>query len=209
MYMPTLTIISFYNNCTFGSNFTCFRFKIVFLKEFLDRSASFFGQETHEHVKIMKKRCLEAQMTFFHKNLFKNMFSLCFPPNSIIGSKTDFLIKLLDDSAWLCLEKLKNIFFQPKTLIFDQQSEKYQTNPKNIIKMHENTGFARVPCGPVDPCGTVKLKVHLPYVTGPWSPCWRIISAMTRVPSDECLSYIITASQNRCPSTIIIQGDPN
>ena len=27
--------------------------------------------------------------------------------------------EFIDDSAWLLLEKLKNMFFQPKTLIFD------------------------------------------------------------------------------------------
>ena len=27
------------------------------------------------------------------------------------AAKTDFLIKFLDDSAWFCLEKLKNMFF--------------------------------------------------------------------------------------------------
>ena len=32
-----------------------------FLKDFLDRSVSFLRQETHEHVKTIKKRCLEAK----------------------------------------------------------------------------------------------------------------------------------------------------
>ena len=64
MYMPPLTIV-FYNNCKFGSNFTCCGFKIVFLKKFLDRSASLFGQETHEHVETIKKLCLETKNTIF------------------------------------------------------------------------------------------------------------------------------------------------
>ena len=61
------------------------------------------------------------------------------------GSKTEFLRKFLDDSAWLLLEKLKNMFsFQPKTLIFDQQIQRYFKK----IKINENTGFPRVSCGP-------------------------------------------------------------
>ena len=42
-----------------------FGFKICFLKKFLDRSVSFLCQETHEHVKTLKKRCLEAQNDIF------------------------------------------------------------------------------------------------------------------------------------------------
>ena len=44
-----------------NQNSACFGFKIGFLKKFLDRSVSFFGQETQEHVKTIKKRCLEAK----------------------------------------------------------------------------------------------------------------------------------------------------
>ena len=40
-------------------------------EEFLDRSASFFGQETHEQVKTIKKRCVEAKNDIFHKHAFK------------------------------------------------------------------------------------------------------------------------------------------
>ena len=35
------------------------------------------------------------------------------------GSKTDFLMKFLDDSAWFRLETLKKHVFSIKTLIFD------------------------------------------------------------------------------------------
>ena len=38
-----------------GFKFACLGFKVCFLKKFLDRSASFFGQETHEHIKTIKK----------------------------------------------------------------------------------------------------------------------------------------------------------
>ena len=82
MYMPTLTIVLFYNNCTFVSNLTCFGFKIVFLKKFLDRSASFFGQETHEHVKTIKKLGLEAKNGIFLKSFLGK--------NIIFGLQTTF-----------------------------------------------------------------------------------------------------------------------
>ena len=80
---------------------------------------------------------------------------VCFPYAflrlSHFGSKTDFLMKFLDDSAWLRLVKLKNIFFKQKTWYLTQKSWKYPQNPKdnglnqNIL---ENIGFPRVPCGP-------------------------------------------------------------
>ena len=59
----------------FWFNFACSGFKIGFLKKFLDRSASLFGQETHEHVKTIKKHCLEAKNIIFIKNALKRMFS--------------------------------------------------------------------------------------------------------------------------------------
>ena len=56
-----------------NQNFACLGFKIGigFLKKFLDRSVSFLRQETHEHVKTIKKRCLEAKNHIFRKNEFK------------------------------------------------------------------------------------------------------------------------------------------
>ena len=35
-----------------------------------------FGQETHEHVKTIKKRCLEAKYDLFHENTFKDKYVL-------------------------------------------------------------------------------------------------------------------------------------
>ena len=86
----------------------------------LDRSVSFFGQETREHVKAIKKRCLEAKNVILRKTILKKgMFPEGFPPCSDcwsnfahFGSKTDFLMKFIDDSAWLCLEKLKKRGFE-------------------------------------------------------------------------------------------------
>ena len=39
--------------------------QIWFLKKFLDRSVSFLCQETHEHVKTIKQRCLETKNHVF------------------------------------------------------------------------------------------------------------------------------------------------
>ena len=48
----------------------------LFLKKFLDRSVSFLRQETHEHIKTINKRCLEAQKCYFFVDMhLKNMFS--------------------------------------------------------------------------------------------------------------------------------------
>ena len=107
----------------FWSNFACFGSKTYFLKYFRRRSASFFGQETHEHVKTIKKHCLKAKNEIFRKSELKKV---CCPYVFVrlphFGSKIDCLMKFLDDSAWLCLEKLKKHVFQLKTLIFDQKS---------------------------------------------------------------------------------------
>ena len=48
-------------------------------------------------------------------------------------------------------EAQKNMFFQPKTLIFDQQSQKYFKNRKKYIKIQVFLGFPVEP--PVEPYG--------------------------------------------------------
>ena len=55
------------------------------------------------------------------------------------------------------------MFFQQKTLRCDQKFKTHIKNQKNKSTIHENTNFPRIPCGPVDPSGTVKLKLPLPY----------------------------------------------
>ena len=150
MYMPPLTIISFYNNCTFGSFFTCFGFKIWCLKRFLDRSVSFLRKETHEHVKTIKKRCLEANNRIFRKHaLKKGLCSLCFPPNSTFRIPNWLFDEI---SKWFCMvlpgEAEKHVF-STKNLNFDQKSWKYTGNQKDNSTNNEHTGFPRVPCGPV------------------------------------------------------------
>ena len=62
-------------------------------------------------LKPSKNVVWRSKTTIFEKNVALNKF----------GFNIEFLMKCLDDSAWLCLEKLKNIFFQPKT------QKKYQT----------------------------------------------------------------------------------
>ena len=47
----------------------------------------------------------------------------------------------------------------------DTKSKKYLNNPKNNPQIHENSGFPRVPCGPVDPCGlseTFDTQIWMP-----------------------------------------------
>ena len=113
----------FYHNCMFW-------FQNLLLRWFHNRSVSFLRQETHEHVKTIKKRCLEANNDIFRKkNLWKRyVFPKAFPPCSDFwstcahfGSKTGFLMKFLNDSAWLCLEKLKEHVFQPESLPFNKR----------------------------------------------------------------------------------------
>ena len=48
-----------------------------------------------------------------------------------VGFKICFLRKFLNDSAWFCLEKLKNMLFLTKTLIFDPKSQKHQNDQNN------------------------------------------------------------------------------
>ena len=54
-----------------------FGFKIYFLKKFLDRSASFFGQQTHEHVKALKKCCPEAKKYLFFYSFLRKTCDFC------------------------------------------------------------------------------------------------------------------------------------
>jgi len=56
------------NLTTFSLFFTitaCFGSKTCFLRWFHNRSVSFFGQETQERIKTIKKRCLEAENNIF------------------------------------------------------------------------------------------------------------------------------------------------
>ena len=48
----------------FWSIFACFGFKICFSEEISRSFRIIFGLETHEHIKTMKKRCLEANFFF-------------------------------------------------------------------------------------------------------------------------------------------------
>ena len=45
--------------------------------------------------------------------------------------KTDFIMKFPDDSAWLCMEKLKKHRFEIKNLIIEQ---KLQNKTQQILK---------------------------------------------------------------------------
>ena len=65
------------------------------MKKILDRSVSFLRQETHEHVKTIKKRCLEAKNHFFRKNAFKNrcVFPEGFPPGGAATHRRVFCLE--------------------------------------------------------------------------------------------------------------------
>ena len=58
----------------FWSIFACFGSKADFLKKFLDRSALFFGQETHEHVQTIKNAVWNQKLSFFRKNAFEEKY---------------------------------------------------------------------------------------------------------------------------------------
>ena len=61
---------------------------------------------------------------FFVKIYLKMYVSLMLSSDIHISDpKLTFLITILDDSAWFCLEKLKNIFLQQKTLTFNKHSK--------------------------------------------------------------------------------------
>ena len=65
------------------------------LKKFLDRSVSFLRQQTHEHVKTIKKGCLEANTTFFRKSAFKKCFPGGFPPGGVATHRRVFCLDFL------------------------------------------------------------------------------------------------------------------
>ena len=46
---------------------------------FHDRSVSFFGKKTQEHVKTIKKRCLEVKHDIFRKDEFERKKGCAFP----------------------------------------------------------------------------------------------------------------------------------
>ena len=95
-------------------NFACFGFKIiVFLKKFLDRSVSFLRQETHEHVKTIKKHCLEAKNIIFHKNAFENKYVFLggFPPGAAAIHRRVFCLDFFGmfKLFWECLDIFWNV----------------------------------------------------------------------------------------------------
>ena len=119
----------------------CFGSKTCFLRWFHNRSVSFFGQKTQEHVKTIKKRCLEAKNNIFRKNAFKkNMFyrrvSLHVPT---VGALSDFsdpklnfwgnFQMILHGFAW---RNLKSKVLRPKNLKIRPNTQKHNQKPKNL-----------------------------------------------------------------------------
>ena len=73
--------------------------KTCFLRWFHNRSVSFYGQKTREHVKTIKKRCLEAKnhIFFVKMHLKKGMFSWRISLRaSLEGFLASFLAKSVD-----------------------------------------------------------------------------------------------------------------
>ena len=96
----------------FWFNFACFGFKICFLKKLRDRSVSFFGQETHEHVKTIKKHCLEAKNNIFSKNAFENRYVFLggFPPGGAATHRRVFCLDFF--GMFRALLKCLALFFE-------------------------------------------------------------------------------------------------
>ena len=73
------------------------------------------------------------KMYFFIK---MNLKKLCFPHDFLrfphFESKTDFSMKFLNDSAWLCVEISRNTVLRPQNLRFNQKYKKKNSKiPKN------------------------------------------------------------------------------
>ena len=86
-----------------GTEFARNGSRTCFLRWFHKRSQAYFGQKLEEHCFPIKKQCLEVSNDDFWEKWInlKNRWS-----------KTDFLMKFLNDSAWLCMEKLKKHSFE-------------------------------------------------------------------------------------------------
>ena len=54
------------------------------------------------------------------------------------GSKTEFLMEFLDDSAWFCVEELKTHVFVHQKTLFLIKDLKTDLGPKNPEKSGEN-----------------------------------------------------------------------
>ena len=87
------------------------------------------------------------------------------------GFKIGSLTKFINDSAWFLLEKLKKHGFETNKLNIWQKSPKYLKIKKITLKIHEKTGFPRVPCGPVEPCGAYGPVEPCGAPVGPLSAC--------------------------------------
>ena len=65
-----------------GTEFAHFGSRTCFLRWFYKRSQTYFGQKSEEHIKTIKKRCLESRTTSFEKNVLlqkKGVFFELFP----------------------------------------------------------------------------------------------------------------------------------
>ena len=81
-----------------GKEFARFGPITCFLRWLYKRSQPYFDQKPEEHCFSIKKRCLDIK----NDDLWEKWVT-----EKKRWLKTDFLMNFLDDSAWLCMEKLK------------------------------------------------------------------------------------------------------
>ena len=99
---------------------------------------------------ILHGFCMEKlkkhNMEFKNDDFFRKM---CYITK--IGFKIEFLTKLLDDSAWFLLEKLKKHIILTKNPNMLTKNLNIGIKIKKILKkhwkIHKHTGFPRDPCG--------------------------------------------------------------
>ena len=85
----------------------------------------YFGQESEEHVFSMKTRCLEVKNDDFWENMLRKENNV-----TII-----FLITVLIDSAWFCVEKLKI------HIVLRQKKRELKTIQKQIQEIHQTSPY--------------------------------------------------------------------
>ena len=127
----------------FGSN-TCF------WRWFHNRSVSFFGQKTQEHVKTIKKGCLEAKHDIFAKMHFESKFSFNF---ARFGSKTYCLIFF--SSTYLSgrgpyPDELPGTSFMASLVLHSQSNGRGAGSSRRIIPESPIFISARSCCSPED-----------------------------------------------------------
>ena len=117
-----------------GTEFARFGSRTCFLRWFYKRSQTHFGQKPEEHRVSIKNHCLEVKNVDFWEKMGYGKKK---------WSKTDFLIRILNDSAWFCMEKLKKHSFETKK---QNNLPKTPQQYKRIRKQLAFEGAFKGPC---------------------------------------------------------------